>query len=308
MAEPATATAPPVTTVWRPGRPVDLRRTLAPLLRGAGDPALRFAPDGRVWWASRTPAGTGTLALRVAGDCVEASAWGAGADWLVDRVPTLLGAGDDWSGLDVSAYPGLVEVVRRYPGLRLPSSGRLVEATVAACLEQRVTGRESRKSWRDLLYRFGSPAPGPTPGLRIPPEPSTLLEMTTWHWHHLGVEAARQRPIRALASAAARVEQSTSETVLARLQSLPGIGPWTAAEAAQRAFGHPDAVSVGDYHTHDLVVYALTGRPRGDDAEMLELLAPWTGQRQRIVRLIELSGVAKPRFGPRYAPLVRRNW
>ena len=78
---------------------------------------------------------------------------------------------------------------------------------------------------------------------------------------------------------------------------------WTAAEAAQRAFGHPDAVSVGDYHLHDLVVYALTGRPRGSDAEMLALLEPWAGQRQRIVRLIELSGVAKPRFGPRYSPL-----
>jgi hypothetical protein len=36
---------------------------------------------------------------------------------------------------------------------------------------------------------------------------------------------------------------------------------------------------------------------------MLRLLEPWRGQRQRIVRLIELSGVAKPRFGPRYAPL-----
>jgi 3-methyladenine DNA glycosylase/8-oxoguanine DNA glycosylase len=87
------------------------------------------------------------------------------------------------------------------------------------------------------------------------------------------------------------------------LPALPGIGPWTTAEAAQRAFGHADAVSVGDYHLHDLVVYALTGRPRGDDAEMLAVLAPWAGQRQRIVRLIELSGVAKPRFGPRYSPI-----
>jgi 3-methyladenine DNA glycosylase/8-oxoguanine DNA glycosylase len=84
---------------------------------------------------------------------------------------------------------------------------------------------------------------------------------------------------------------------------VPGVGEWTAAETAQRALGDPDAVSVGDYHIHDVVVHALTGRPRGDDAEMLRLLEPWRGQRQRIVRLIELSGVAKPRFGPRYAPL-----
>jgi len=28
-------------------------------------------------------------------------------------------------------------------------------------------------------------------------------------------------------------------------------------------------------------------------------LAPWAGQRQRIMRLIEVSGFSKPKFGPR---------
>jgi hypothetical protein len=36
---------------------------------------------------------------------------------------------------------------------------------------------------------------------------------------------------------------------------------------------------------------------------MLELLAPYAGHRQRAVRLIELSGIRKPRFGPR-APVA----
>ena len=52
-----------------------------------------------------------------------------------------------------------------------------------------------------------------------------------------------------------------------------------------------------------MVVHFLTGRARGTDEEMLRLLAPWAGQRQRVVRLIELSGVGAPRFGPRFAPL-----
>ena len=93
---------------------------------------------------------------------------------------------------------------------------------------------------------------------------------------------------------------------LARLRVVPGIGEWTAAETAQRALGNPDAVSVGDFHLADLVVHFFTGRPRGTDAEMLDLLEPWRGQRHRVVRLIELSGVGKPRFGPRYAPLDTR--
>jgi len=297
---------------WSPGRPVDIGRTLGPLRRGAGDPAVQIAVDGTFWWATRTPDGDATLALRalapsevngaIAGQ-IEGRAWGAGTDWLLARLPVLLGADDDWSSLDLGAYPRLHEVARRHPGVRLPSSGRLFDAVVAAVLEQRVTGQQARQSWRELLRRFGTPAPGPRPGLFVAPDPATLLDITTWDWHRMGVEAARQRPIRAAATAAARIERCDRDNVLAVLQALPGIGPWTAAEAAQRAFGHPDAVSVGDYHLHDIDVYALTGRARGSDDDMLALLAPWAGQRQRVVRLIELSGVSKPRFGPRYSPI-----
>jgi 3-methyladenine DNA glycosylase/8-oxoguanine DNA glycosylase len=167
-----------------------------------------------------------------------------------------------------------------------------------------VTGPEARTAWRGLLRRFGSPAPGPRADLRVPPEPARLLEITTWQWHQLGVDSQRQRAIRAAATVARRLEECVHmprEDALARLRHVPGVGQWTAAETAQRAFGDPDAVSVGDYHIHDVVVHFLTGRARGSDAEMLALLQPWAGQRQRVVRLIECSGVGAPRFGPRLA-------
>jgi 3-methyladenine DNA glycosylase/8-oxoguanine DNA glycosylase len=223
---------------------------------------------------------------------------------LVDRLPVLLGAGDDWTGLDVTAVPVLHEVRRRRPGLRLPCTGLVMDALVPAILEQKVTGQEARRSWRLLLRRFGTPAPGPAAGLRVPPSARTLLDIPTWDWHRMGVELKRQRTIRAAASVARRVEECVDMApadALARLQLVPGIGVWTAAETAQRALGHPDAVSVGDYHLPNMVVHLLTGRPRGTDAEMLELLAPWAGHRQRIMRLIELTGIAAPRYGPRFA-------
>jgi len=34
---------------------------------------------------------------------------------------------------------------------------------------------------------------------------------------------------------------------------------------------------------------------------MLELLEPYRGQRGRVIRLLEASGIAAPRFGPRMA-------
>ena len=55
------------------------------------------------------------------------------------------------------------------------------------------------------------------------------------------------------------------------MQLLPGIGVWTAAETMQRAFGDPDAVSVGDYNLPKAVGWALAG-PRVDDDGMLALL------------------------------------
>ena len=82
------------------------------------------------------------------------------------------------------------------------------------------------------------------------------------------------------------------------LRSIPGVGVWTSAETTQRSHGDPDSPSVGDYHLPALVGWALIGKPVDDDG-MLELLAPWAGHRQRIMRLIESSGFVKPRFGPR---------
>lgn len=295
---------------WSAGRPVDLRRTLAPLQHGPGDPMHRIR-DGVLWRACRTPDGLGTVALRLsARDEVAASAWGPGAAWLLDRLPTLLGAGDDWSGFDTGAHPLLRRTARLNPGLRLPCTGLVMESLVPAVLEQRVTGTEAHRAWRMLLHRCGEPAPGPAPdGMRVLPDAGALLRIPTWDWHRWGVDSQRQRAIRAAATVAARLEECAAmspDAALARLQIVPGIGLWTAAETLQRAIGHPDAVSVGDFHISHQVTYALTGEPRGDDAHMLSLLEPWAGHRQRVVRLIEVAGIAAPRFGPRYAPLDTR--
>jgi 3-methyladenine DNA glycosylase/8-oxoguanine DNA glycosylase len=289
---------------WVAAWPVDLPATVGPLLRGRHDPAHRLDGVGRFWWTCDTPDGPGTLAVAARGRNVHAQAWGDGTDWLLDRLPALLGEGDDWSALDLSSAPTLHRTCRVHPGVRLTSTGRVLAVLVPTILEQKVTGQEARRAWRLLLSRFGTPAPGPAPGLRVPPTPRALLDVPTWEWHRLGVDLKRQRTIRAAASLATRLEECADlplEAAAARLQLVPGVGPWTVAETLQRAVGHPDLVSVGDYHLKHMVVHLLTGRARGSDEEMLDLLAPWAGQRQRVMRLVELSGITAPRYGPRFA-------
>ena len=84
----------------------------------------------------------------------------------------------------------------------------------------------------------------------------------------------------------------------ARLRAVPGVGRWTVAEVAARALGDADALSVGDCHLSAYVGWALAGRPLDDDG-MVALLDRWRPHRYRVVRLLEVSGYRKPRFGPR---------
>jgi 3-methyladenine DNA glycosylase/8-oxoguanine DNA glycosylase len=271
---------------------------------------MRFAAHGGFWRASRTPEGIGTLQLSVAAGELLALAWGPGASWLLDSVPELIGQSDDWSELDVSGHPVLHSVRRQLPGLRLCRTGLVLDALIPAVLEQRVTGGEAWRAWRLLVRTFGEPAPGPAQlKLWVAPAPDRLREVPSWDWHRYGVDAKRYRTIRAVATVASRLEESVAiaadgqfDVALQRLQVVPGVGEWTAAETALRAFGDPDVVSVGDFHLKNRVGYALTGAARTDDATMLELLEPWRGQRARVVRLIESSGMSPPKYGPRFSP------
>ena len=44
-------------------------------------------------------------------------------------------------------------------GARLPRTEAVLEALVPAILEQKVTGTEAHRSWRELARRFGIAAP-----------------------------------------------------------------------------------------------------------------------------------------------------
>jgi 3-methyladenine DNA glycosylase/8-oxoguanine DNA glycosylase len=299
---------------WRPPYPVDVPLILSVHRRGARDPAFRRDEAGAVWRTSLTPDGPGTLRVsgRPAGQgtLVTAAAWGPGAGWLLETLPAQLGDEDDQAGF-APVHPVLREVAGRHRGARVGRSGRVLEALIPAVLEQKVVGAEARRAWHYLLRRFGLPAPGPAPaGMRVIPDARTWAQIPSWEWHRAGVEAVRARTIAGAARVAGRLEEIGAMAAAdadRRLRSLPGIGPWTSAEARQRACGDADAVSVGDYNLPAAVGWALAGRVV-DDAGMLELLAPYAGHRYRATRLVELSGARPPRRGPRLAVREYRDF
>jgi 3-methyladenine DNA glycosylase/8-oxoguanine DNA glycosylase len=289
---------------WTPDGPLDLGLTLGPLRRGPADPAFRVTPDGAVWRASRTPAGPGTVRIAAASGRVEAEAWGPGADWLLDGLPALLGA-DDEPGAFAARHRVVHEAHRRNPGLRLTRTRLVMESLVPSILEQKVTADEAYRAWRLLLRRHGEPAPGPMDRMHVPPDPRGWALIPSWEWHRAGVDNKRASTAVRAARVARRLEEAATmppAEAFTRLQLIPGIGPWTAAETLQRANGDPDAVTVGDLHLPNIVGYALTGAHRSTDADMLDLLIPYAGQRHRAARLILLSGRVPPRRGPRMTP------
>ncbi|MFP1629497.1 DNA-3-methyladenine glycosylase family protein [Streptomyces sp. 5K101] len=289
---------------WTPPGPLDLGLVLGPLRRGPADPTFRTTPDGSVWRASRTPEGPGTLRVALRGGTVEAEAWGAGGEWLLDRLPDLLGASD--TPEDFTPHHRLVAASRRRrPGLRLVRTGLVMESLIPSILEQKITTDEAYRAWRLLVRRYGEPAPGPAERLHVMPDPRGWAMIPSWEWHRAGVDNKRASTILRAVKVARRLEEAAAmepEQARDRLELIPGIGPWTSAETVQRSNGAADAVTVGDLHLPRIVGYALAGDRNADDAAMLELLAPYEGQRHRAARLILLAG----RVPPRREPKMRR--
>ena len=308
--EPSCQTAAVPTLDVRLDHPIDLVRTFGPLVRGLGDRTIRLG-TGRALWPTRTAAGAATLALRATGDRLVAEAWGAGAETALERVPSLLGVEErDRCVAALHDVPDrrVARLAARFPSVRLLRTGAVLDALVPAILEQKVTGFEAHSAWHALVRAHGEPAPGPPAvvgDLRLAPAPAVLAGLPYYAYHRFGIEQRRADLIRGVAARAPWFEAIVDlplDAAHARLQAVPGIGPWTSAEVAVRALGDRDAVSVGDFHLKHLVTYALAGEPRGTDERMLELLEPYRGRRALVVKALELSGVRAPRYGPRLSP------
>ncbi|MFE1594349.1 DNA-3-methyladenine glycosylase family protein [Nocardia sp. NPDC058705] len=287
----------------RSSRPFDVAITVEPLRRGGGDPCHHITPDGAHWHASRMPTGVVTYRLTQDGrDGATARAWGPGAEEFLADLETMLCLEENLDDFSPE-HPKLKEAHRTVPGLRMLKTGRVMESLVPAILEQKVHTKASFASWRTLVREFGTKAPGPAPtGLMVAPDAETWRLIPSWKYHRANVGPQRAQTIVRAARVADSIERTATldpTEAAQRLRSLPGIGVWTVAETAQRAFGDADALSVGDYHLAAVVGWSLLGHPIDDDA-MIEYLRPLQPHRYRAVRLLGLSGQAhKPKFGPR---------
>lgn len=286
----------------------DFARTVRAHAFGRRDPTTRIGPAD-LWRATRTPDGPGTIHVWVHASEVHSQAWGPGAGWLQAGVPALLGL-DREPPVVTPHHAVVAEALHRHPGVRIGATRSVFHALVPAIVGQRVTVLEATRAYEGLCRAGRSPAPGP-PGLLLPPSAEDLAQRPYWWFHRFGVERKRADTLVRAARLADRLEEAARlpmPEAYARLQHVPGIGIWTAAEVAVTALGDVDAVPVGDYHVPNLVSFALAGEPRGTDERMLELLAPYAGHRAVVLRLLGLHGPHAPRFGPRQPIMPIARW
>ncbi len=226
------------------------------------------------------------------GERIDAEAWGPGREWLLARVDEMTGALDP-GFVFVDAHAAVMRAQRNHPDIRFGASRMLFHELLPTILGQRVTAGEALRQWRVLCLGLGEPAPGPAPGLLLPPSPAALLGKPAWWFHPLGIEAKRAQALRTVAKHAEKLWQWAELAAAqagAKLALLSGVGPWTIGSVLATALGDADAVAVGDFHLKNLVSFNLAGEPRGTDERMLELLTPYEGQRGRVVRLLQLDG------------------
>ena len=111
-----------------------------------------------------------------------------------------------------------------------------------------------------LTERFGQNIVGPIPELhRLSFTPESIAESTPGEIASIGLPTARAQTLHAYAVATKNgvfdfPVATTPDTILQTLQTIQGIGPWTANYIAMRALRLPDA-----FPTADLGLLKATG-------------------------------------------------
>lgn len=311
----------------RERRRVHVDLTLTVRVDGARRGAVVSAPRrGVVRRAEPAAAGPLVLEARSVADGTVCEVWGP-RQTPCDDVDRELRSAVAWAGLQdtpaelepvVAGHPMLRRLLRLRGEMRLSRVPRVGEALGRSVLGQLVQVTEARRSAAQLAVLCGTPAPG---RLWAWPTAGQLGAVPVHALRRCGISVRGARALHAACLSDGRLSESRGRWSLldTRLRTLPGVGAWTSGET-RLALGDPDAVSVGDYHLPSVVGSVLGGagarhttRGDWDDAQMLALLEPFTGQRGRVIRLCEwavhrglVPGPA--RRGPRQPLSAHRYW
>lgn len=167
----------------------------------------------------------------------------------------------------------LRELLKKHPGIRLPSGWDPFETAVATILGQLVSVSQGRALVADLIEMLGEDSGHVVEGkpVRFFPSPRKIAEATLTG---LKTTSARKKTLIAFAGAVADRKISLEPTqdvaeFTRKVRKIPGIGPWSASYMALRVLRHTDAFPGTDL----ILARALEiHRPQA-----VEEMSPWRG-------------------------------
>ena len=110
----------------------------------------------------------------------------------------------------------------------------------------------------------------------------------SWEWRRAEVDGKRAETVIRACQRAAAIERLAAlpvDEAAAKLQTIQGIGPWTAECYLLFAAGHPDVFPARDVALQSAVGHALGIAPRPPEKALVKLAeswSPWRGVASRL--------------------------
>ena len=174
-------------------------------------------------------------------------------------------------------HPIFSEIIKSYPGLRIPGSFNGFELAMRAILGQQISVKAATTLAGRIAAAFGDVINTPWTGLtHLHPTASIVAAIDVKDLTNLGVIQTRARCIIRLAQEITTTTLSLEngadpETTIRHLITLPGIGDWTAHYIALRALKWNDAFLKSDLALRQ----SLGGISASKTEELSQAWRPW---------------------------------
>ncbi|MGI5131483.1 DNA-3-methyladenine glycosylase family protein [Pseudonocardia sp. CA-107938] len=262
--------------------------TPAALPDAAADGPLRLAFPVEDDWR---PAGV-AVTEHPGGVRIETYGPGAG-DAAVAQAARSLFLDVDGSGLAAVGErdPVVAGLLRRWPGLRPVCFASPYEAAVWAILSQRVRMTQAAAVKARIVARHGAVVQVDGQEVRAFPPPQELVAAAVAE----GVQDVKVERLREVADAAldgvldaAELRALPVEEALARLRTVPGVGPFSAELILVRGAGHPDVFPSAERRLHAEMCHAY-GLSDPTSAELAAVAEEWRPYRSWIALLMRVD-------------------
>lgn len=173
----------------------------------------------------------------------------------------------------LEAQPKIRNLLKKYPGIRLPSGWNPFEIAIAVILGQLVSVDRGRQLTADLIELAGQDSGLIVAGhaVKLFPTPEGILRVDLTP---LKTTSARKRTLQNFSKAIVQGSLSLAPTqdvdaFIENALAIPGIGPWTAQYMALKCLRHTDAFPATDL----ILARALKEFPKN----AFDKMSPWKG-------------------------------